>query len=51
VLARKALVTALGSAPGGAAPFAATRARADFATCSEGNQLEALTPQPSTYDG
>src|SRR5262249_790103 len=32
VLARKALVTAHGSAPGGAAPFAATRERANFAT-------------------
>src|SRR5262249_60813004 len=35
VLARKALVTAHGSVPGGAAPFAATRERADFATCSK----------------
>src|SRR5262249_47917936 len=37
VLARKALVTAHGSAPGGAAPFAATRERANFATCSKKN--------------
>src|SRR5262249_22017834 len=39
VLARKALVTAHGSAPGGAAPFAATRERADFAPCSKNSSL------------
>ena len=31
---RKTLVTAHGSAPGGAAPFAATRVRLNFAACS-----------------
>jgi len=36
VLARKALVTAHGSAPGGAAPFAATRERANLQPAQRG---------------
>src|SRR5262249_21708966 len=47
VLARKALVTAHGSAPGGAAPFAATRERANFATCSNRCPVSSCVHEPA----